>query len=685
MKRERGQIAVMVGVMMMTFMFFFAFVINTGMLVNAKINLQNAADLAAYAGASVQARQLNQISYLNYEMRRQWKKFLFRIYVLGNMAYDEFPRNSSASGPMKYRPNANAPVDIGHPSTCVIFNAKDNYCHLATLPAISIPSQAAGALDSVTSTLSGQLQSLEQIRQLNCKAMGTTNLILNLFWMFNADPNLTQFQNSAFQQDQQNVIKIIQEMVRGMGIVPREMLLRYRIKNLARYVNTVPQQGITLDKINGLLQQGDPASYERTAQAFYSAYYTLGNHTFPTETISLDELLPEAGSSQANLINLLDIQQQFQTYAVDMALGNDTNLDNLANQQASSSSASPCTATQVPVGITAPMSLGVYKDPNVLTYYAVRVKATANLLFSPFGAMDLKAYSAAMPFGSRIGPSVAQGVEFGFRDSGAGNTSILPNLPVKAQDSATSAGGWNDMELLGTMYSFMSSPSGSGATGTISADNLENAYQGAMAPNPWEVGWYNIINDEGDDPFVRNFGTDQTAAFWAPVFAPGQSDAMSQALQNDVSALFNVSGQKGNLGAQSGSSPSSPATAIQAALFSGLSTYINSTLPSGGGENGEGLNVVRIVNPFKRKIGSNNQWAPIGGNQDLFATGDQVKTSWNEVNMGDFRSRGRVGYSVKFVAFDYLRKKFTTNGGETFNNGLPSDNELDQDAEFLKH
>ena len=88
----RGQISVMVGVMITTFILFFAFVINTGMLVNAKINLQNAADLAAYAGASVQARQLTQISYLNYEMRRQWKKFLFRIYVLGNMAQDGFPR-----------------------------------------------------------------------------------------------------------------------------------------------------------------------------------------------------------------------------------------------------------------------------------------------------------------------------------------------------------------------------------------------------------------------------------------------------------------------------------------------------------------------------------------------------------------------------------------------------------------
>ena len=66
----------MISVMMATFILFFAFVINTGMLVNAKINLQNAADLAAYAGASVQARQLTHISYLNYEMRRQWKKVL---------------------------------------------------------------------------------------------------------------------------------------------------------------------------------------------------------------------------------------------------------------------------------------------------------------------------------------------------------------------------------------------------------------------------------------------------------------------------------------------------------------------------------------------------------------------------------------------------------------------------------
>src|SRR6188768_3842232 len=123
-KNVQGQASLMVAMMMMTFILFFAFVINTGMLVNAKINLQNAADLAAYAGASVQARQLTQISYLNYEMRRQWKKFLFRIYVVGNMSQDSFPRNGGG-GPMVYKPTTTG-TDYGVPTTCVIFNQNDN-------------------------------------------------------------------------------------------------------------------------------------------------------------------------------------------------------------------------------------------------------------------------------------------------------------------------------------------------------------------------------------------------------------------------------------------------------------------------------------------------------------------------------------------------------------------------------
>src|SRR3954465_7784174 len=108
---QKGQISVMVGAMMTTFLLMFAFVVNTGMLVNAKINLQNAADLAAYAGAAVQARQLNQISYLNYEMRRQYKKLIFRYTVLGNMSQKTFPRPGGAGG-ILWSPDGTAKYNV---------------------------------------------------------------------------------------------------------------------------------------------------------------------------------------------------------------------------------------------------------------------------------------------------------------------------------------------------------------------------------------------------------------------------------------------------------------------------------------------------------------------------------------------------------------------------------------------
>src|SRR3954462_598408 len=121
---QRGQASIMIAIMMLTFTMFFAFVVNTGMLVNAKINLQNAADLAAYSGAATQARQLNSISFLNYEMRRQYKKFLFRYYVVGTLNYKNFPTSGGGRSPRdwttsKERVNWNVPV------VCVSLFARD--------------------------------------------------------------------------------------------------------------------------------------------------------------------------------------------------------------------------------------------------------------------------------------------------------------------------------------------------------------------------------------------------------------------------------------------------------------------------------------------------------------------------------------------------------------------------------
>jgi len=62
---------------------FFAMVVNVGLLVYHKINLQNSVDLAAYYGAMKQAEVLSAISHTNYQIRQSWKLLNFRYRALG--------------------------------------------------------------------------------------------------------------------------------------------------------------------------------------------------------------------------------------------------------------------------------------------------------------------------------------------------------------------------------------------------------------------------------------------------------------------------------------------------------------------------------------------------------------------------------------------------------------------------
>ena len=95
-KNQKGQLGVFVGMSLLVIISLLAFVINVGLFVKAKINLQNAVDAAAYAGAATQARRLTNIGYLNYEIRNTMKEWLFKYYVLGNMG-NEITRNNSGA------------------------------------------------------------------------------------------------------------------------------------------------------------------------------------------------------------------------------------------------------------------------------------------------------------------------------------------------------------------------------------------------------------------------------------------------------------------------------------------------------------------------------------------------------------------------------------------------------------
>ena len=94
-KNQRGQVAILFA-MVFTFMFvLFAFVVDFSHLINNKINLQIAADTAAYAGAAWQARTLNRIGQINYHLRQDLKELAMRINVVHVRNNRNFPRGSS--------------------------------------------------------------------------------------------------------------------------------------------------------------------------------------------------------------------------------------------------------------------------------------------------------------------------------------------------------------------------------------------------------------------------------------------------------------------------------------------------------------------------------------------------------------------------------------------------------------
>lgn len=80
-KGQSGQILVLMAMMSTTLIVFFGMVVSIGHLIQARINLQNAVDLAAMVGASHQARYLNSISIVNYRMRQNYKFVLSDMYV----------------------------------------------------------------------------------------------------------------------------------------------------------------------------------------------------------------------------------------------------------------------------------------------------------------------------------------------------------------------------------------------------------------------------------------------------------------------------------------------------------------------------------------------------------------------------------------------------------------------------
>ena len=85
--KQSGQVALFVALIFQVLFVFFAMIINIGLLVHHKINLQNSVDLAAYYGAMKQAETFNALSHINYQIRQAYKLLMFRYHAIGTAGY----------------------------------------------------------------------------------------------------------------------------------------------------------------------------------------------------------------------------------------------------------------------------------------------------------------------------------------------------------------------------------------------------------------------------------------------------------------------------------------------------------------------------------------------------------------------------------------------------------------------
>ncbi len=102
--KSSGQVSIFLVFLFQVLFVFFAMIVNVGLLVYYKINLQNSVDLAAYYAAMKQAEMLNTIGHINYQIHQSWKLLVFRSTILGSLGPDSHPARPHPPGTDNFNP-----------------------------------------------------------------------------------------------------------------------------------------------------------------------------------------------------------------------------------------------------------------------------------------------------------------------------------------------------------------------------------------------------------------------------------------------------------------------------------------------------------------------------------------------------------------------------------------------------
>lgn len=434
-KNTRGQISIFFSASLIVLITIIAFVINIGLFVKAKINLQNATDAAAFAGAAVQARQLTTIGYLNWEMRNIYKEWMYKYYVVGNLNIQDV-ENPPSGRAMRFKldPAVN-PIETNAalarvedpfniPAICIhTEGSRTNICRRYAVPGLPEfgPSNLPGAEEASRAFMDALIQG----KVLDCGERTALNSLVSATWAFNV--------LSDSSVDSTLIGRGPAVLANRQGAWPAAVELAMRMRNLEFAVNRAPLTGgvclngsggsTNCSRAIGEISSEEMLGNERVVKAFYSGYRNLGNSDDSEMKVSftLTEIPPRPavieGTSDPSYYLVPDNRNNYPKYYLDLKLMT-VNLATfygamIPTADPSVAAGRPGTSGECVISkVATPVPgypLGFYKSPEVLTYYAVRGEAEFEGMFNPFNRpIKLTAYSAAKPFGGRIGPALFQ-------------------------------------------------------------------------------------------------------------------------------------------------------------------------------------------------------------------------------------------------------------------------------------
>ena len=430
-KNQKGQVAIFVALIFQVLFVFFAVLINVGLLVHHKINLQHSTDLAAYYGAMKQAENMNAIAHVNFQIRQAWKLLTWRYRVLGTFGF----RKGDATGNLnQHYPfeladvfgvnnvftyyGSGGPPDAAHPGGMVCNN-------------VTMAGEKLGVQDIPFFCVGhggfAQWPQSESMCQLNCDGFDAARQIVRI-------PNAGNYSgagqfggdvagsvNAAIDSVNQN----LKTKCEILGPTGATILTRF----LAGYINEIQPRSKTIEALAANLSleadkildiegntiiKGARATLENNLTEANLTSFKSSPGNFSTEN-GLFGNSCSFGSDGSGGSFLKKIEIDFIRYFIHNCVANGAGTDfkpesvynPVTGQLGLAFSGINAQERNILESLLTPgqqHTVGYEKNPYCIEYYGVRASAEPQIPFLPLTKIKLNAFAIAKPFGGTVGP-----------------------------------------------------------------------------------------------------------------------------------------------------------------------------------------------------------------------------------------------------------------------------------------